>query len=185
MCTILPCTVLLQVGVVQREHRPGASEPVVAAEPETEWKDASKRIGVVAYDSPLNRSAVPLPKACGSASQTPMRLTARNRATGNVLIGETATQCSSRSDPWTFFAAAGFPKLVAIIKGFLPAADPTSISSTIPASESRTCRAEISKAIGIKSLLWKPLSHKTQKSRVFSSILPLSSERNRFQKYLA
>ena len=38
---------------------------------------------------------------------------------------------------------------------------------------------------GIKSLLWKPLSHKTQKSRVFSSILPLSSERNRFQKFLA
>ena len=48
------------------------------------------------------------------------------------------------------------------------------------------CACEISKAMELKAFwMWKPLSHKTQKSRVFSSILPLSSERNRFQKYLA
>ena len=137
----------------------------MAAEPETEWKDAS-RIGVVAYDSPLNRSAVPLPKACGSASQTPMRLTAET---------EPRETCSSEKRPHSVlrvqtrghFSQPGFPKLVAIIEGFLPAADPTSISSPFQLPNREHAPAEISKAIGIKSLLWGFLSHKTQKSLRF------------------
>ena len=70
--------------------------------------------------------------------------------------------------PVDIFRSRASPSLQRLSKAsFLRHADPTSISSTIPASESRACRAEISKAIGIKSLLWGFLSHKTQKSLRF------------------
>ena len=122
----------------------------MAAEPETKWKDASKRIGVVAYDLPLNRSAVPLPKACGSASQTPMRLTARTRATGNVL-SEKRPHSVLRVQTRGHFSQPGFPKLVAIIEGFLHAADPASLRSSIAASESRACLCRDFESVGIWS----------------------------------
>ena len=64
------------------------------------------------------------------------------------------------------FSQPGFPKLVAIIKGFLPAADPTSISSSIPAPNREHAVPRFRKRLELKAF-WGFLSHKTQKSLRF------------------